>query len=116
MGKKDSSLQPGGAAMLVLALLKEREMYGYQIIEELERRSNQVFQLKEGTLYPRPPQPGAGQAGHRPGAGDPVRPEAAVLPHHRRRPAGPGGEAGAVDRLLQGGDGHPGRGLGGGPP
>ena len=52
MGKKDSSLQPGGTAMLVLALLKEREMYGYQIIEELERRSNQVFQLKEGTLYP----------------------------------------------------------------
>ena len=38
--------------MLVLALLKEREMYGYQIIEELERRSNQVFRLKEGTLYP----------------------------------------------------------------
>ena len=52
MGKKDSSLQPGGAAMLVLALLKEREMYGYQIIEELERRSNQVFQLKEGTCTP----------------------------------------------------------------
>ena len=27
-------------------------MYGYQIIEELERRSEQVFQMKEGTLYP----------------------------------------------------------------
>ena len=38
--------------MLVLALLKSREMYGYEIIEELERRSNQVFKLKEGTLYP----------------------------------------------------------------
>lgn len=38
--------------MLVLALLKNREMYGYEIIEELERRSNQVFKLKEGTLYP----------------------------------------------------------------
>lgn len=42
----------GGASMLVLALLKEKEMYGYQIIEELDRRSNHVFQMKEGTLYP----------------------------------------------------------------
>lgn len=39
-------------SILVLALLKGREMYGYQIIEELERQSGQVFQLKEGTLYP----------------------------------------------------------------
>lgn len=39
-------------SVLVLALLKEKEMYGYQIIEELEKRSNKVFQLKEGTLYP----------------------------------------------------------------
>lgn len=42
----------GGASMLVLALLKEKEMYGYQIIEELDRRSNHVFRMKEGTLYP----------------------------------------------------------------
>ena len=32
MAKKE----PGSAAMLVLALLKSREMYGYEIIEELE--------------------------------------------------------------------------------
>jgi len=38
--------------MLVLALLKGEEMYGYQIIEELARRSDNVFQFKEGTLYP----------------------------------------------------------------
>ena len=48
MAKKE----PASVSMLVLALLKGREMYGYQIIEELERRSNKVFQLKEGTLYP----------------------------------------------------------------
>lgn len=41
-----------GTAMLVLALLKGKEMYGYQIIEELDRRSEHVFQMKEGTLYP----------------------------------------------------------------
>ena len=52
MARSDKSSLPGGTAMLVLALLKEREMYGYQIIEELERRSNQVFRLQDGTLYP----------------------------------------------------------------
>lgn len=48
MAKKET----GSTSMLVLALLKSEEMYGYQIIEELDRRSNQVFRLKEGTLYP----------------------------------------------------------------
>ena len=52
MKKNDRTAAPGGTAMLVLALLKSGEMYGYQIIEELERRSEQVFRLKEGTLYP----------------------------------------------------------------
>lgn len=52
MAKQDKGTLPGSTTMLVLALLKEREMYGYQIIEELERRSESVFQLKEGTLYP----------------------------------------------------------------
>lgn len=38
--------------MLVLSLLRREEMYGYQLITELARRSDQTFQLKEGTLYP----------------------------------------------------------------
>ena len=50
MSKKDA--QGGSVSMLVLALLKSQEMYGYQIIEELDRRSEGVFRLKEGTLYP----------------------------------------------------------------
>lgn len=41
-----------GTSMLVLKLLEEGEMYGYMIIRELEERSESVFQLKEGTLYP----------------------------------------------------------------
>lgn len=48
MPKKET----GSTAMLVLAMLKGGEMYGYQIIEELARRSENVFQFKEGTLYP----------------------------------------------------------------
>ena len=52
MAKQAGGPAGGSTTMLVLALLKEKEMYGYQIIEELEQRSNNVFQMKEGTLYP----------------------------------------------------------------
>ena len=41
-----------GTSMLVLKLLKQQNMYGYQIIRELEQQSRNVFQLQEGTLYP----------------------------------------------------------------
>ena len=36
MAKQEKGTLPGSTSMLVLALLKEREMYGYQIIEELK--------------------------------------------------------------------------------
>ncbi len=38
--------------MLILQLLKEADMYGYQMIEELSKKSKNVFELKAGTLYP----------------------------------------------------------------
>ena len=38
--------------LLILHLLAERDMYGYEMVTELAGRSNEVFQLKEGTLYP----------------------------------------------------------------
>jgi PadR family transcriptional regulator PadR len=37
---------------LLLCLISRQPMYGYQIIKELERRSQGYFKLKEGTLYP----------------------------------------------------------------
>lgn len=40
------------ARLLVLTLLAGEDMYGYQIITELERRSDHTFEMKEGTLYP----------------------------------------------------------------
>ena len=43
---------PGGMGMLLLALLEGRDMYGYEMIEDLRARSNEVFRLKAGTLYP----------------------------------------------------------------
>ena len=38
--------------LLLLKLLAGEDMYGYQIILELARRSSNVFEMKEGTLYP----------------------------------------------------------------
>jgi len=37
---------------LLLCLINEQPMYGYQIIKELENRSQGYFKFKEGTLYP----------------------------------------------------------------
>jgi len=42
----------GNTTMLVLSLLKSKDMYGYQIIEELSQKSEDIFRLKTGTLYP----------------------------------------------------------------
>ena len=48
----DKKLLSGNTTMLVLKLLEEKDMYGYQIIEELSKKSEKVFHLKTGTLYP----------------------------------------------------------------
>lgn len=48
----DRRLSSGSTDMLLLKLLEREDMYGYQIIEELRRRSNHVFDMKAGTLYP----------------------------------------------------------------
>lgn len=50
--KFDKGLMAGSGTMLILSLLEGGDMYGYQMIEELARRSNDTFQMKEGTLYP----------------------------------------------------------------
>lgn len=50
--KKETNPAGGGAAMLLMKLLEEADMYGYQMIEELRRRSDHTFDLKAGTLYP----------------------------------------------------------------
>lgn len=48
----DKSLLTGSTTMLLLKLLEDRDMYGYQMIEELSRKSDDTFTLKAGTLYP----------------------------------------------------------------
>ena len=50
--KVDKSLITGSTTMLVLSLLKDGDKYGYEMIKELEKKSDETFSLKEGTLYP----------------------------------------------------------------
>ena len=50
--KFEKSLVSGSTAMLVLSLLSDGDKYGYEMVLELARRSNNAFELKEGTLYP----------------------------------------------------------------
>ena len=48
----DKSLLAGSTALLVLRLLEEEDMYGYQMIDRLRKRSDDTFAFKAGTLYP----------------------------------------------------------------
>ena len=48
----DASLFSGSMTMLVLKLLEEKDMYGYEMIDTLAQRSNNVFEMRAGTLYP----------------------------------------------------------------
>lgn len=48
----DKSLISGSTSMLILRLLEDKDMYGYEMIETLEEKSKNVFTLKAGTLYP----------------------------------------------------------------
>ena len=45
-------LKKGVLEILVLHLLSDSDMYGYQLISELDGRSRGFFKMKEGTLYP----------------------------------------------------------------
>lgn len=48
----DKKLMNISISMMLLKLIEEQDMYGYEMIKELEFRSDNVFSLKEGTLYP----------------------------------------------------------------
>lgn len=48
----DKGYISGSTKLLVLNLLNEKSFYGYEIIKTLKTRSNDVFDMKEGTLYP----------------------------------------------------------------
>ena len=44
----DKSLMSGSMTMLLLRLLAEKDMYGYEMIDTLRKKSCNVFELKAG--------------------------------------------------------------------
>lgn len=47
----DENVRSGLVELLILNMLQERDMYGYEIRQELDKRTNGAFLVKEGSLY-----------------------------------------------------------------
>lgn len=48
----ESELMRGAGPIAVLSLLEQREMYGYELVEALSRRTEGVLAMGQSTLYP----------------------------------------------------------------
>lgn len=48
----DKTLVSGSMTLLLLSLLAQKDMYGYEMIDTLRKKSENIFELKAGTLYP----------------------------------------------------------------
>ena len=51
MAFKDN-VKKGTTELLVLSLLNKEDMYGYQICQMLAEKSNHIYMISEGSLYP----------------------------------------------------------------
>ena len=47
-----SSFRRGVMSMVILGLLKQEDMYGYQLVQETEKKSGGRITTQEGSLYP----------------------------------------------------------------
>src|SRR5690242_18151791 len=50
--KFSKELLKGTTQQLILAVLQENDLYGYEIIKEITRRSETALELGEGSVYP----------------------------------------------------------------
>ncbi|MBI9010435.1 MAG: helix-turn-helix transcriptional regulator [Tenericutes bacterium] len=46
-----SDIIRGNIDTIILKLLQEKDMYGYEIVNEIKIRTNNLFDIKEATLY-----------------------------------------------------------------
>ena len=49
---KIQEIRKGSTPLLILSVLADKKMYGYQIMRELERRSDGYFTMTAALLYP----------------------------------------------------------------
>jgi DNA-binding PadR family transcriptional regulator len=52
MDTYERELLKGSTDCLILSVLSDHPTYGYELIREIEMRSNGYFHFREGTLYP----------------------------------------------------------------
>ncbi len=52
MSNFDQQLKKGVLELLILSMISEKDMYGYELICEIENKSRGLIYLKEGSLYP----------------------------------------------------------------
>ena len=52
MADSNPHFMNGVPELLILQVLREREMYGYELVEEIRRRSGEVISIGEGVVYP----------------------------------------------------------------
>ena len=52
MRSLDKQMMKGATTTLLLMMLAERPMHGYELAQSVKSRSKGVFSLSEGTLYP----------------------------------------------------------------
>ena len=50
--ENQTNYQRGVASLVLLGLLKQQDMYGYQLVQEMERQSLGALRMQEGALYP----------------------------------------------------------------
>ena len=50
--KFNKELLKGSTNLLVLSVLENENMYGYEMIKKIKAKSENVFEFQEGTLYP----------------------------------------------------------------
>lgn len=50
--RMDKEIMKGSIDILLLSLLNQRDMYGYEIVKTLKQNSNELYNMSEGTLYP----------------------------------------------------------------
>ncbi|MDN4593834.1 PadR family transcriptional regulator [Polycladomyces subterraneus] len=48
----DKELLKGSLDLLLLSIIARRDTYGYEIAKELQERSQDTYQISQGTLYP----------------------------------------------------------------
>lgn len=52
VAKSNPAFMTGVPEILVLRLLAEREMYGYELVQAIERATGEAIKLGEGVVYP----------------------------------------------------------------